>query len=73
MTGKLTANFTIPNVFLVFQFEVNGNRLVHTSPSVSTNTQVSLHPLKHNMYEGSVMGGVVVYSIVLLHFFVFQI
>lgn len=77
--GKLTAKFTIPDVYGVFQFKVNHNRLGLTR--VSTNTQVSVHPLKHNMYERfivsafpyyasafSMMGGVVIFSIVFLHF-----
>jgi len=77
--GRLTARFTIPDVYGVFQFKVNHNRLGLTR--VATNTQVSVHPLKHNMYERfivsafpyyasafSMMGGVVIFSIVFLHF-----
>jgi len=77
--GKLIAKFTIPDVYGVFQFKVNHNRLGLTR--VATNTQVSVHPTKHNMYERfivsaypyyasafSMMGGVVIFSIIFLHY-----
>eukprot|EP00092_Neocalanus_flemingeri_P010237 GFUD01011028.1.p1 GENE.GFUD01011028.1~~GFUD01011028.1.p1 ORF type:complete len:461 (+),score=118.70 GFUD01011028.1:75-1385(+) len=76
--GKLTARFIIPDVYGVFQFKVNHNRLGLTR--VATNTQVSVHPLKHDMYERfivsaypyyasafSMMGGVLIFSIIFLH------
>jgi len=77
--GKLAAKFTIPDVYGVFKFKVNHNRLGLTG--VSTSTQVSVHPTKHDMYERfivsaypyyasafSMMGGLVLFSIVFLHF-----
>ena len=47
--GVLTAKFKIPDVYGVFKFKVDYRRLGLTS--VSTVTQVSVHPLQHNQYE----------------------
>jgi len=76
--GKLTAAFTIPDVYGVFKFVVSYQRLGMTS--VFTSTQVSVHPLRHNSYERfivaaypyyassfSMMAGLFVFSLVFLH------
>ena len=77
--GVLTAKFKIPDVYGVFKFVVDYNRLGLTR--ISSSTQVSVHPLRHNQYERfihsaypyyassfSMMFGVLVFSLVFLHY-----
>jgi len=47
--GTQVAEFTLPDVYGVFQFKVNYNRLGYTT--ISHSVQVSVRPLRHNQYE----------------------
>jgi len=47
--GVQVANFQLPDVYGVFQFKVNYNRLGYTS--ISHSVQISVRPLRHNQYE----------------------
>jgi len=77
--GRLSAQFKVPDVYGVFKFVVNHNRLGLTR--VHTSTQVSVHPLRHNQYERfipaaypyyassfSMMAGVFIFAVVFLHY-----
>lgn len=77
--GKYEANFMIPDVYGVFQFKVDYNRVGYTR--LYSATQVSVRPLQHTQYERfipsaypyyisafSMMAGVFMFSIVFLHF-----
>jgi len=77
--GRLSVQFKVPDVYGVFKFVVNHNRLGLSR--VHTSTQVSVHPLRHNQYERfipaaypyyassfSMMAGVFVFAMVFLHF-----
>lgn len=76
--GKFSAKFTVPDVYGVFKFVVNHDRLGLTR--VQTSTQVSVVPLRHDQYERfipaaypyyassfSMMAGVFIFGIVFLH------
>jgi len=76
--GVFECKFRIPDVYGVFKFTVDYARLGLTR--ISTSTQVSVHPLRHNQYERfiysaypyyasafSMMIGVFIFSIVFLH------
>ncbi|XP_062247955.1 dolichyl-diphosphooligosaccharide--protein glycosyltransferase 48 kDa subunit [Platichthys flesus] len=76
--GKYTIKFTLPDVYGVFQFKVDYNRLGYTH--LYSSTQVSVRPLQHTQYERfipsafpyyasvfSMMIGLFVFSIVFLH------
>jgi len=76
--GKLSAQFTVPDVYGVFKFVVTYTRLGLTR--VHTSTQVSVVPLRHDQYERfipaaypyyassfSMMAGVFIFAIVFLH------
>ncbi|CAB1427274.1 unnamed protein product [Pleuronectes platessa] len=76
--GKYTIKFTLPDVYGVFQFKVDYNRLGFTH--LYSSTQVSVRPLQHTQYERfipsafpyyasvfSMMIGLFVFSIVFLH------
>jgi oligosaccharyltransferase complex subunit beta len=76
--GLIGAQFKIPDVYGVYQFKVNYQRLGLTR--ISTATQVSVRPLRHNQYERfiisaypyyassfSMMFGVFVFSFVFLY------
>ncbi|XP_060930212.1 dolichyl-diphosphooligosaccharide--protein glycosyltransferase 48 kDa subunit [Limanda limanda] len=76
--GKYTIQFTLPDVYGVFQFKVDYNRLGYTH--LYSSTQVSVRPLQHTQYERfipsafpyyasvfSMMIGLFVFSIVFLH------
>ncbi len=73
------AEFVLPDVYGVFQFKVEYNRLGYTR--LFSTTQVSVRPLQHTQYERfigsaypyylssfSMMIGVVLFSFVYLHF-----
>ena len=47
--GVQTAEFKLPDVYGVFQFKVNYNRLGFTK--IDHVVQVSVRPLRHNQYE----------------------
>ena len=77
--GKFTAKFTIPDIYGVFQFRVDYVRKGLTR--LYSSTQFSVRPLRHDQYERfitsaypyyasafSMMFGVVIFSIVFLHF-----
>lgn len=77
--GVISTQFTIPDVYGVYQFKVNYHRLGLTR--ISTANQVSVRPLRHNQYERfissaypyyasafSMMAGVFVFAIVFLHY-----
>ena len=78
--GKLYyAKFELPDVYGVFQFKVNYNRLGYTH--LYSATQVSVRPFEHTQYERfitsaypyyisafSMMIGVVLFSCVFLHY-----
>jgi oligosaccharyltransferase complex subunit beta len=77
--GKYEARFTIPDVYGVFQFKVDYNRMGFTH--LFSTTQVSVRPLQHSQYERfiqsaypyyvgsfSMMFGVFLLSFVYLHF-----
>ncbi|KAJ3589215.1 hypothetical protein NHX12_010062 [Muraenolepis orangiensis] len=76
--GKYSVRFTLPDVYGVFQFKVDYNRLGFTH--LYSSTQVSVRPLQHTQYERfipsaypyyasvfSMMGGLFFFSIVFLH------
>ncbi|MGH0120054.1 UNVERIFIED_CONTAM: hypothetical protein FKN15_064303 [Acipenser sinensis] len=76
--GKYSVQFKLPDVYGVFQFKVDYNRLGYTH--LYSSTQVSVRPLQHTQYERfipsafpyyasvfSMMGGLFVFSIVFLH------
>ncbi|ELU08378.1 hypothetical protein CAPTEDRAFT_181863 [Capitella teleta] len=77
--GKFVAKFKLPDVYGVYQFRVDYNRVGYTH--LFSTTQVSVRPLEHTQYERfipsaypyyfsafSMMGGVFVFSLVFLHF-----
>ncbi|ESO82537.1 hypothetical protein LOTGIDRAFT_197848 [Lottia gigantea] len=77
--GLLHVSFKLPDVYGVYQFRVDYNRIGYTR--LFSTTQVSVHPLKHTQYERfipsaypyyiscfSMMFGVVIFSIVFLHY-----
>lgn len=77
--GRLSIKFMIPDVYGVFQFKVNYNKIGLTR--LSTANQVSVRPLRHDQYERfissaypyyassfSMMFGVFVFALVFLHF-----
>lgn len=76
--GRVSAQFKIPDVYGVYQFRVNHNRVGYTR--IQSVTQVSVRPLRHNQYERfipsaypyyasafSMMAGVFVFALVFLH------
>ncbi|XP_062316002.1 dolichyl-diphosphooligosaccharide--protein glycosyltransferase 48 kDa subunit [Osmerus eperlanus] len=76
--GKYSVQFKLPDVYGVFQFKVDYNRLGFTH--LYSSTQVSVRPLQHTQYERfipsaypyyasvfSMMAGLFVFSIVFLH------
>lgn len=77
--GKFQAKFKLPDVYGVYQFRVEYERLGYSK--LYSSTQVSVRPLQHTQYERfipsaypyymsafSMMIGVVVFSFVFLHF-----
>lgn len=77
--GKYEALFKIPDVYGVYQFKVDYNRIGYTH--LYSTTQVSVRPLQHTEYERfilsaypyyasafSMMVGVFLFSIVFLHY-----
>lgn len=77
--GKYVAKFSIPDVYGVYQFKVDYDRVGYTH--LYSSTQVSVRPLTHTQYERfipsaypyyisafSMMIGTFVFSIVFLHF-----
>uniref|UniRef100_A0A8C1GES5 Dolichyl-diphosphooligosaccharide--protein glycosyltransferase 48 kDa subunit n=1 Tax=Cyprinus carpio TaxID=7962 RepID=A0A8C1GES5_CYPCA len=75
---KYSVQFKLPDVYGVFQFKVDYNRLGYTH--LYSSTQVSVRPLQHTQYERfipsafpyyasafSMMGGLFVFSVVFLH------
>lgn len=77
--GKYEAQFVIPDVYGVYQFKVDYNRIGYTR--LFSTTQVSVRPLEHTQYERfipsaypyyisafSMMFGVFLLSFVFLHF-----
>ncbi|KAF7992650.1 hypothetical protein HCN44_004994 [Aphidius gifuensis] len=77
--GRYEARFKIPDVYGVYQFKVDYNRIGLTH--LYNTTQVSVRPLEHTQYERfipsaypyyisafSMMGGVFVFSFVFLHY-----
>ncbi|XP_034940934.1 dolichyl-diphosphooligosaccharide--protein glycosyltransferase 48 kDa subunit [Chelonus insularis] len=77
--GKYEARFKIPDVYGVYQFKVDYNRIGLTH--LYSTTQVSVRPLQHTQYERfipsaypyyvsafSMMGGVFLFSFVFLHY-----
>ena len=77
--GRYEAKFKIPDVYGVYQFKVNYDRIGYTQ--LYSTTQVSVRPLEHTQYERfipsafpyyssafSMMIGVFIFSIVFLHF-----
>ncbi|XP_005182834.1 dolichyl-diphosphooligosaccharide--protein glycosyltransferase 48 kDa subunit [Musca domestica] len=77
--GKYQAKFKIPDVYGVYQFKVNYDRIGYTQ--LYDTTQVSVRPLEHTQYERfipsafpyycsafSMMVGVFLFSFVFLHF-----
>ncbi|XP_064538506.1 dolichyl-diphosphooligosaccharide--protein glycosyltransferase 48 kDa subunit [Drosophila montana] len=78
-SGSYEARFKIPDVYGVYQFKVDYNRIGYTH--LYNTTQVSVRPLEHTQYERfipsafpyytsafSMMIGVFVFSFVFLHF-----
>ncbi|XP_016996273.2 dolichyl-diphosphooligosaccharide--protein glycosyltransferase 48 kDa subunit [Drosophila takahashii] len=78
-TGEYQAKFKIPDVYGVYQFKVDYDRVGYTH--LYSSTQVSVRPLEHTQYERfipsafpyytsafSMMIGVFVFSFVFLHF-----
>ncbi|NWS47201.1 OST48 glycosyltransferase, partial [Probosciger aterrimus] len=76
--GKYSVRFKLPDVYGVFQFKVDYNRLGYTH--LYSSTQVSVRPLQHTQYERfipsaypyyagafSMMVGLFMFSIVFLH------
>jgi len=77
--GVFSTQFKLPDVYGVYQFRVDYNRIDYTH--LYSTTQVSVRPLQHTQYERfipsafpyyasafSMMAGVVLFSIVFLHF-----
>jgi oligosaccharyltransferase complex subunit beta len=77
--GIFSAQFKLPDVYGVYQFRVDYNRIDYTH--LFSTTQVSVRPLQHTQYERfipsafpyyasafSMMFGVVIFSIVFLHY-----
>lgn len=77
--GKFSTIFKLPDVYGVYQFRVDYNRIGYTH--MYSTTQVSVRPLEHTQYERfiysafpyyassfSMMLGVVLFSIVFLHY-----
>ncbi|GJQ71656.1 hypothetical protein Trydic_g11352 [Trypoxylus dichotomus] len=77
--GKYEARFKIPDVYGVYQFKVDYNRIGYTH--LYSTTQVSVRPLEHTQYERfipsaypyyisafSMMFGVFLFSFVFLHY-----
>lgn len=77
--GHYQAKFNIPDVYGVYQFKVDYDRVGYTH--LYSSTQVSVRPLTHTQYERfipsafpyyisafSMMAGVFLFSIVFLHF-----
>lgn len=77
--NKYVAKFKIPDVYGVFQFKVDYNRIGYTN--LYSTTQVSVRPLEHTQYERfipsaypyyissfSMMFGVFIFSLVFLHY-----
>ncbi|XP_003783876.1 dolichyl-diphosphooligosaccharide--protein glycosyltransferase 48 kDa subunit [Otolemur garnettii] len=76
--GKYSVQFKLPDVYGVFQFKVDYNRLGYTH--LYSSTQVSVRPLQHTQYERfipsaypyyasafSMMLGLLIFSVVFLH------
>uniref|UniRef100_A0A8C4S182 Dolichyl-diphosphooligosaccharide--protein glycosyltransferase 48 kDa subunit n=1 Tax=Erpetoichthys calabaricus TaxID=27687 RepID=A0A8C4S182_ERPCA len=76
--GKYSVQFKLPDVYGVFQFKVDYNRLGYTH--LYSSTQVSVRPLQHTQYERfipsafpyyasvfSMMAGLFLFSFVFLH------
>jgi oligosaccharyltransferase complex subunit beta len=76
---RFVAKFMLPDVYGVFQFRVDYNRIGYTH--LFSTTQVSVRPLQHTQYERfiptafpyyassfSMMFGLVVFSFVFLHY-----
>ncbi|KAK3590814.1 hypothetical protein CHS0354_038700 [Potamilus streckersoni] len=77
--GNLHTTFKLPDVYGVYQFRVDYNRIGYTH--LFSTTQISVRPLEHTQYERfipsaypyyvsafSMMFGVFIFSIVFLHF-----
>jgi len=77
--GVMVANFKVPDTYGVYQFKVDYHRVGLTR--LYTTNQISVIPLRHDQYERfiisaypyyasafSMMAGVVIFSIVFLHF-----
>ncbi|XP_012259967.1 dolichyl-diphosphooligosaccharide--protein glycosyltransferase 48 kDa subunit [Athalia rosae] len=77
--GRYETRFRIPDVYGVYQFKVDYNRIGITH--LYSTTQVSVRPLQHTQYERfipsafpyyvsafSMMGGVFLFSLVFLHY-----
>lgn len=77
--GKYEARFKIPDVYGVYQFKVDYNKIGYTH--LYSTTQVSVRPLQHTQYERfipsaypyyvsafSMMLGVFLFSFVFLHY-----
>ncbi|XP_061197195.1 dolichyl-diphosphooligosaccharide--protein glycosyltransferase 48 kDa subunit-like isoform X3 [Saccostrea echinata] len=77
--GKFHVTFKLPDVYGVYKFQVDYNRVGYTH--LYSTTQVSVRPLQHTQYERfiysaypyytsafSMMVGVCVFSLVFLHF-----
>ncbi|KAI4461169.1 dolichyl-diphosphooligosaccharide--protein glycosyltransferase 48 kda subunit [Holotrichia oblita] len=77
--GKYEARFKIPDVYGVYQFKVDYNKIGYTH--LYSSTQVSVRPLQHTQYERfipsaypyyvsafSMMLGVFLFSFVFLHY-----
>ncbi|XP_064610826.1 LOW QUALITY PROTEIN: dolichyl-diphosphooligosaccharide--protein glycosyltransferase 48 kDa subunit-like [Liolophura sinensis] len=77
--GRFSAKFKLPDVYGVYQFRVDYNRIGYTH--LFSTTQVSVRPLEHTQYERfipsaypyyasafSMMAGVLIFSFVFLHF-----
>lgn len=77
--GKYRAQFEIPDVYGVYQFKVDYDRIGYTH--LYSTTQVSVRPLQHTQYERfipsafpyyisafSMMLGVFIFSFVFIHF-----
>jgi len=77
--GKFSVKFKLPDVYGVFKFLVDYNRIGYTH--LHSSTQVSVRPLEHTQYERfipsaypyyasafSMMAGVWILSVVFLHY-----
>lgn len=77
--GQYEARFRIPDVYGVYQFKVDYDRMGYTH--LYSTTQVSVRPLQHTQYERfissaypyyvsafSMMAGVFLFSFVFLHY-----